>query len=132
MNSLPILLHLVPYDKVFPENRNKTKKPHTYGNTTDARNMIHINLSRSEQGENLNFENILIFFFANSSDTQTAFNEKLEIIIVLTEFPREMSDCILENVASLQFKIRILAGALFMTSFFRNVWTKAPPFLRNK
>lgn len=55
--------------------------------------MIHINTSKSKQGENFNFEHNWNFFFANSSDTQTALNQETEIIILLTEFPREMNDC---------------------------------------
>lgn len=67
---LPFLLNLVPYGKIFPGKRKQKPKPNQpqMYNTTDARNTIHINISKSKQGENFCFENICIFFFANISD----------------------------------------------------------------
>jgi len=44
------LINLVPQGKILPEINNM------YDNTTDTTNMIHINISKTQQGENFSSE----------------------------------------------------------------------------
>lgn len=46
-------LNLDPQGKTFPGTNDK---PHMHDNTADARNITHINISKSKQGENFTFE----------------------------------------------------------------------------